>query len=79
MYKIGTSGFYGMIDRYRTGNYGEDGYGDPICECEGCGCDLDHKTIYDFNNELLCEDCYRDKLFEVYHKEHETTLEDYYG
>lgn len=79
MYKIGTPGFYDMIDRYRTGNYGEDSYGDPICKCEDCGCDLDNKIIYDFNNKLLCEECYKDELFELYHEEHETTLEDYYG
>ena len=79
MYKIGSNGALGMIDGYRTGHFGEDAFADPDCRCDGCGRELFDKDIYDFNKMLLCEDCYRDELFEVYHAEHETTLEDYYG
>lgn len=80
-YQADSPGFAEFIDRMRTGNYGEDAYIHSDFLCDKCGCDIEHESenAYDFNDLLLCEDCYREELFNTYKHEHETDLEDFYG
>lgn len=69
-----------VIDRYRTGNYGENNYSscNKTC-CDYCSYPINDEEVFDFDDELLCEDCYRERLFETYSEEHRTTLEEYNG
>ena len=64
-----------MLDNWKTGHYGEDALGEPSDHCGFC-----RRTIsgmaYDFSGAILCEDCYRDELFEVFHKEHEFDIKE---
>ena len=50
------------LDRYITGNYGEDQFKGCRYECAKCGKELEEEEIFDFDNEpceCYCEDCYK--------------------
>ena len=67
------------IDRYVTGNYGEDGYAEPevVCTCDRCGREISEgDTYYDYEGEIICTDCVEDdEDLDDYEKE--AKLDDY--
>lgn len=49
------------LDAWITGNYGEDAYEPPVCECGSCGAELYvGDWVFEINGQLYCEDCMKD-------------------
>lgn len=82
IYRMDSPGFAGFIDQMRTGNYGEDGYteGNDI-RCSKCGCSIeDTQTEMVFcyeKHHCLCEDCFKEILFEDLSEKYGTPLNEW--
>lgn len=70
------------MERGRTGNYGEDNYNysKRTVYCCECGCDIADtrtKNAYSYSIEPLCEDCFRDALFDELADECATPIDEW--
>lgn len=70
------------MERGRTGNYGEDSYDytERTVYCCECGCDIrDTRTekAFSYGDAPLCEDCFREALFDEFADECGTPVDEW--
>ena len=61
----------------RTGNYGNDASEEKLFhECDGCGDDIYYgDEYYEIGDEIVCEDCIGEYLYDAYAPEHRKVAE----
>lgn len=76
-----------VMERARTGNYGEDCYSDDYEEdtvqCGMCGCDIANtrtEMVFCYgNHDCLCDDCFNEVIFDDLADECGTPLDEWEG
>lgn len=71
------SGIGSVMDRYITGNYGEDDYEEgPEYFCSDCGRQIyEDEDAYSDDGRLFCEKCFKEWLFEHFAEDYQTDLD----